>query len=130
MPKSRHYKKPFEQRRIAHERIMELFRQAELRYAKQRPSEQDKKLADRYVSLARRLSMRYKVSIPRELRRRFCRHCYSYLKPGVNCRVRVQKHRVIYLCMNCRNFMRFVLTRRSKAKPQAQPHAQSQPNRK
>ena len=101
--KRKYSKKPAEQRQIAEERIIELFRQADIMFSR------NKTLADRYVALARRISQKYKVKIPRELKRKFCKHCHSYLKPGVNCRVRIAKGRVVYYCLNCRKFMRFVI---------------------
>lgn len=101
--KRKHHKKPAEQRQIAEERIIELFRQADIMFSR------DKSLADRYVALARRISQKYKVKIPRNLKRKFCKNCHSYIKPGVNCRVRIAKSRVIYYCLNCRKFMRFVI---------------------
>lgn len=103
--KRRHSKKPAEQRAIAEERIRELFRQADSMFSRSR------KLADRYVELARKISMKYKVRIPRQLKRRFCKHCHCYLKPGVNCRVRIAKGRVIYYCLSCKRFMRFGISR-------------------
>ena len=65
--------------------------------------------AHRYVYIARRIGMKANVSIPRELRRKFCRKCLHFLKPGKNCQVRVHKHRVIYKCLDCGNVMRFVV---------------------
>ncbi|MBU0536450.1 MAG: ribonuclease P, partial [Nanoarchaeota archaeon] len=100
--KHRHSRKPSEHVNIARNRIKELFRQADLA-AKDRMD-----LANRYVTLARKISMKYKVKIPPELRRKFCRHCYKYMLPGKTSRVRIAKQRVIYYCLNCRKFMRFV----------------------
>ena len=106
--KRRHRKKPAEQVKIAKERIKELFKQADAIF------NEEPKLADRYVMLARKIAMKYKVKIPSRLKRKFCKHCYKYLKPGVNCRVRIAKSRVIYYCLNCKRFMRFVLRKRKK----------------
>ena len=83
--------------------IKSLFKEAELIFGK------DKKLADKYVSLARKIAMKFNITLPSELKRKFCKHCYSYLVPGKNCRVRIQKSRVIYYCGNCKKYMRFVL---------------------
>jgi ribonuclease P protein subunit RPR2 len=99
--KRKYSKKPAEQRKIALERIEVLFKQASDMFR------EDSKLADRYVYLARKIAMKYKVKIRAELKRRFCKHCYAYLVPGANCRVRMQKGRVVYYCMRCRRFMRF-----------------------
>ncbi|OYT53907.1 MAG: ribonuclease P [Candidatus Altiarchaeales archaeon ex4484_2] len=59
--------------------------------------------ADRYVLNARKLSSRNNVSIPRELKRRYCRYCYGYLLPGKSSRVRINsaKKRVEVKCLNC-----------------------------
>ncbi len=110
--KRKHRKKPADQTRIARERIQQLFAQAD-RIFDERPD-----LADRYVQLARRISMKYKVRIPPELKRKFCRHCYKYLRPGANARVRNQKGRVIYYCENCRNYMRFMIPKKAGRKKQ------------
>jgi ribonuclease P protein subunit RPR2 len=99
--KKRYSKKPVEQRRIAKERIDILFRQAKDVF------KEDSKLSDRYVELARKIAMKYKVRIRAELKRRFCKHCYKYLMPGVNCRVRMHNGKVVYYCFNCKRFMRF-----------------------
>ena len=87
-------------KKMAQERIKSLFKQAELIF----PT--DKKLAHRYVHLARKIAMKARIRIPRELKRRFCKHCYSYLKPGKNARVRVHGGKVIIYCAECKKFTR------------------------
>jgi len=62
--------------------------------------------ANDYVRKARNLSMKYKLKIPLALKRRFCKHCYSYLIPGKNLRVRLQGQKVIYYCLECKKFTR------------------------
>lgn len=105
--KKREYKaKPKEQVKIAKERINELFKQANEVF------DEDPKLSDRYVELARKISMRLKVRIPRELKRKFCKHCYSYLVAGKNCRVRTHEGKVVYYCQNCKKYMRFPYKKR------------------
>jgi ribonuclease P protein subunit RPR2 len=102
MKKKRAYRaKPYKQVKIAKERINELFRQAEEMF------DEDPKLSDRYVQIARKISMKLKVRIPPELKRRFCKHCYCYLVPGKNCRVRTHEGKVVYYCRQCKKFMRF-----------------------
>ena len=91
---------------IARERVKELFEQAEEIFSK------DTKLADRYVNLARKIAMKVNLKMPRGLNRKFCKHCYSFLKQGVNCRVRTQKHNVVYSCLVCNKHMRFPLARK------------------
>ena len=99
--KGKYSKKSAEHKRIAKQRIEVLFKQAKDTF------KEDTKLADRYVQLARKIAMKYKVRIRPELKRRFCKHCYKYLMPGANCRVRMQKGKVVYFCQSCKKFMRF-----------------------
>ena len=86
---------------IALERITELFKQAEIQF-KEHPE-----LSNRYVVIATKISTRYKVKFPKDLKRRFCKSCHSYLVHGVNCRVRLNDKKVVYYCMGCKQFMRF-----------------------
>jgi len=67
----------------------------------------DPKLANKYVKLARKNAMKVNLRLPKNLKRKFCKHCYSYLVPGKNSRVRIHKSRVIYYCFNCKKYMRF-----------------------
>ncbi len=103
-------KKSKKNREIVKERIEKLFKQAKKVFRK------DKKLANRYVKLARELAMKYRIKIPRKLKRKFCKHCYSYLIPGENCRVRTRGSKVVYYCMECKKYMRFPYLREKKKK--------------
>lgn len=93
--------KPNQERRIAAERISKLFSEADAAFKK------DPALSDRYVAIARKMAMKFKVRMGSELKRKFCKYCYTYLKPGANCRVRLSKAQVVYHCANCKRFMRF-----------------------
>ena len=98
-----------ETRRIALERIHKLFKLARETIHK------DKALAQRYVNIARRLAMAAKVRLPREYRRQVCRHCKSFILPGVNCRVRIQQRRephIVITCLECGKHMRIPLRKR------------------
>lgn len=86
--------------RIAKQHITSLFKEARLMY------KFDKKLSDRYVAIARRIAMKFKIRMPRQCKRRFCKHCYKYLMPGDNCRVRTARGKVVYYCFNCKKYMR------------------------
>ena len=90
-------------KQVALDRINELFSQASLAFKK------DKKRANRYVQLARKISMRSKVRIPSNLKRRYCKHCHNYLLPGVNCRIRTKNKKVVYYCLDCKKYMKFML---------------------
>ena len=65
------------------------------------------KLSNKYVKLARKNAMKVNLHLSNELKRKFCKHCYSYLVPGNNSRVRIHKSRIIYYCFNCKKYMRF-----------------------
>ena len=93
--------KPNSQVKIAKERIDGLFKQADEMFS------EDPQLSDRYVAIARKISMKFKVRIPPQLKRKFCKHCYCFLMPGKNCRVRTHEGKVVYYCQNCKKFMRF-----------------------
>ena len=88
-------------KQIAKERIINMFEKAQEVY-KEYPS-----LADRYVELARKISMKAQISIPSQLKKKFCKNCKKYLVPGLNCRVRTRNKKLIYYCLNCKNYMRF-----------------------
>ena len=96
----KHHKKPANQVEIAKKRIKFLFNEAKGVF------KNDPNLASKYVKTARRIAMKYKIKLPSSLKKRFCKNCYSYLVPGVNSRVRIHKHRVIYYCFNCKHYMR------------------------
>jgi len=87
--------------KTAKESINHLFTEAEKVFS------EDKSLANRYVEIARKIGMKYKVRIPSNLQRKFCKHCYKFLMPGKNLRVRTQKSKVVYYCLECKKFMRF-----------------------
>ena len=91
------------QKDIANERIIILFEQAQEIFPK------NKTLANRYVELARKIAMKVKVRIPMKLKRRFCKHCYRYLQPGVNARIRTRAGKVVISCLECKRFMRIPL---------------------
>lgn len=98
--KRAHKKKSFNTRVIAFGRIKELFKQADEVFSKT-PS-----LANRYVTLARKISMKYKIKLPIELKRKFCKSCYKYWKPGKTVRIRLLKGRKVYFCEFCKKFTR------------------------
>jgi len=89
-----------EKKRIALERIRTLFKEAEVR-----AREGEQKLADRYVAIARKIAMKHKVKIPKELKRRFCKHCYSYLTSR-NSRIRIRDGKLVVYCFNCKKYTR------------------------
>jgi ribonuclease P protein subunit RPR2 len=81
-------------RELARERIERLFVLA---------GEESRK---EYITLARKIGMKYRVRIPKELKMRMCRNCYSYLIFGRNARVRLRGDRMSVTCLNCGKVMR------------------------
>ncbi|MEM2971025.1 MAG: ribonuclease P [Candidatus Bathyarchaeia archaeon] len=93
-------------KRIAKRRIQTLFKLARETF------HEDPALAQRYVYLARKIAMAAKLRLPKEYRRQVCRHCKSFILPGVNCRVRIKQRRephAVITCLNCGKHMRIPL---------------------
>ena len=98
-------------KQIALQRIHTLFRLAK------EVIHEDPELAQRYVKIARKIAMGTKLRLPKEYRRLVCRHCKSFILPGVNCRIRIQSRRephVVVTCLNCGKQSRMPLKDREK----------------
>ena len=94
---SRKYqKKAADVLKITRQRIRILFREAKEVFAT------DPSLANRYIEMARKLGMKYKVKITPSLQKQFCKHCYKYLMPSVNLRVRIKDGHMVYYCLECK----------------------------
>ena len=106
----KYQKKSEKQKKKAREHIEALFKEAESVFSK------DPAMADRYVYLARKIAMKFKIRIPSVLKRRFCKFCYKYVKPGVNLRIRLSKSKVVYYCLECRHLYRLPYLKEKKAK--------------
>lgn len=103
-----------EERKIATERINVLFSLAE-KYA----LEGKEQRANRYAQLAWKIGMRYNVSVPGYLKKRYCRGCRTYLRPGINSRVRLTGDRITITCKTCGRFYRFPFLRERRARPRS-----------
>jgi len=100
-------------KRIAMQRIRTLFHLA------RETVQEDPALAQRYVDIARKVAMAAKVRLPKEYRSQVCRHCKSFILPGVNCRVRIKQRRephMVITCLNCGKQMRIPLKRKEKSR--------------
>lgn len=104
MTKKRTYKDKKIQSQIALKRINKLFTMAE-----KKALDGNISIANRYVSIARKLSMKYLVPIPKQFKRCFCKHCYFFLIPYINCRFRVHRSKLIIYCNNCKKYTRIPL---------------------
>lgn len=94
---------------LAKERIDILF------YLAEKEAEDHKiQRSSRYVELARKIGMRYNVRIPRMYRRKFCKHCHTYLYPSTNSRVRIRSRNIVIYCESCGGYMRMPLVRNKR----------------
>ena len=84
-------------------RVKELFREARAVF------NDDKEFSKKYVKLARKIAMRVNLRLPREIKVQFCRNCNAYQMPSVNCRIRTKNGKVVYYCLECRHFRRYVM---------------------
>ena len=92
-------------KKIARDRIEVLFEQAQRAFA------DHPERSDRYVELARRIAMRQRIRMDLGFRRRFCHHCYAFLVPGRNMRVRVHRGTVVVTCHSCNKKSRYRVVR-------------------
>lgn len=88
---------------IARERIIILFERAEKIFSK------NKSLADRYIILARKIAMKSNIRLTKVQKKKFCKHCYSYLIPGLNSRIRINNNKIITYCNECKKYSRMQL---------------------
>lgn len=96
---------------IALRRIRKLFRLA------RETIHEDPALAQRYVDIARKVAMAARIRLPKECRRQVCRHCKSFILPGVNCRVRIKQRRephLVITCLNCGKQMRIPIRKKKE----------------
>ncbi len=90
-------KKPEYQLKIAKERIILLLNEG-IGVYKERPD-----LTKRYYKSAKKIGMRYNVGMPRELKRKFCKYCFSYLIEGW----RFKKGHMYVKCQKCGKILRY-----------------------
>jgi ribonuclease P protein subunit RPR2 len=102
-------------KRLAMQRIQTLFRLARETF------HENPALAQRYIRIARKIAMAARVRLPKEYRLQVCRHCKSFILPGVNSRVRIKQRRephAVITCLNCGKQMRKPLKKKKeKQKP-------------
>jgi ribonuclease P protein subunit RPR2 len=101
---------PPRSKKIAKERISFLFCRAAEFFSVDPPT------SDKCVALARKISMRHRVRIDRAHKRQFCRHCYRFLVPGENVRVRIARGKVVMTCLSCGRQMRIMVKKRHEGR--------------
>jgi ribonuclease P protein subunit RPR2 len=92
-------------KKIARERIGTLFNQARQMFS------ENPERSNRYVEIARKIAMRQRIRIDHEFRRQYCHHCYAFLVPGQNMRVRVHRGNVVVTCLSCTRKTRYRVVR-------------------
>ncbi|MEM7821429.1 MAG: ribonuclease P protein component 4 [Candidatus Aenigmatarchaeota archaeon] len=90
-------------KKIAKERIEILFNLAE-KELKKHPER-----SRRYVELARKIGLRYNVRLKKELKRKFCKECNSFLIPGISSTIRIENGYVTVKCSNCKKIYRYLV---------------------
>lgn len=95
---------------IAEERIDILFNRAEAEFTR------NPERSHRYVEMARNIAKKYNMKIPVLWSRRFCRNCHRFLKPGINCSVRLSDSSVVIKCLECGNINKKPYVREKKEK--------------
>ncbi|MBI5680062.1 MAG: ribonuclease P [Methanobacterium sp.] len=96
--------------KIASERIDILFKLAEESFEK-RPDR-----SDRYVEMAKNIVTKYNLRMPRIWKRRFCKNCNKFLKPGSNCQIRLKDSSVTIKCLECGNIVNIPYIKEKKYK--------------
>jgi len=98
-------------KRIAKQRVQTLFSLAK------GTIHEDPALAQHYVDTARKVAMAAKIRLPKEYRRQVCKHCKSFVLPGVNCRVRLKQRRephIVITCLKCGGHTRIALANKQE----------------
>jgi ribonuclease P protein subunit RPR2 len=98
---------------IGKERIDILFKLADQEFSR------NPERSHRYIKLARNISTKYNIRMPPQWRRRFCKNCYKFLKPGNNCKIRITKGKVHLKCLECGQMMRVPYEKEKKLKRRA-----------
>ena len=78
--------------------------------------------AQQLAKQARKIQMKTRIKFPQEWKKRFCKHCKSFLYPGVNCRVRLSStNKIIAIrCNQCNKYTRIPYYRRKEVKNESQ----------
>jgi ribonuclease P protein subunit RPR2 len=85
---------------LARDRIKILFKHSE----KATPE-----AAQKAVKRARAIGMKYRVHMPKDVKRKYCKKCNAFLRPGVNCTIRLNQKKqphVVITCKGCGAIMR------------------------
>lgn len=75
-------------------------------------------LAQTYARQARKLQMKARIKFPPEWKKRFCKHCKTFLHPGVNATVRLSSTNKILAikCLKCGGYTRIPYSKKLRGK--------------
>ncbi|MBZ2165971.1 ribonuclease P [Methanobacterium sp. VT] len=83
--------------KIAEERIDILFNKADDELTRH------PERSNRYVEMARNIAKKYNMKMSSKWSKRFCHSCYHFMKPGLNCQIRLSDSSVVIKCLECGN---------------------------
>ncbi|MFT4304060.1 MAG: ribonuclease P protein component 4 [Candidatus Woesearchaeota archaeon] len=89
-----------EQKKVAKDHVNILLSEADKVFDK------NKSLANRYIEIVIAIRNKIKIRLTKQQKSKFCKKCNSYLRPGVNCNVRIKNKFVLYHCKECGNIRR------------------------
>jgi len=62
--------------------------------------------SDKLIKKAYKLALKTRTKLPKTLKRRFCKHCFTYFT-AKNHSVRITGKTITYTCLNCKKWIRF-----------------------
>lgn len=83
-------------KKIALKRIKKLLDLAKEIYDK------NPELSRRYVEIAWKIKLKCNVKLPKILKLRFCKKCFTVWIPSKTVKVRIKKGWINYICLSCR----------------------------
>ena len=57
----------------------------------------------RYVEMARNIATKYNMKMPATWSKRYCHYCHQFMKPGLNCQIRLSDSSIVIKCLECGN---------------------------
>lgn len=94
--------------KIADERINILFHQAEEELS------HNPERSHRYVQIAQNIAKKYNLELIETWKRRFCKNCQHFIRPGLNSQIRLSNSSIIVKCLDCGNIRRIPYIKEKK----------------
>ena len=100
----RNLKQKDKEKEIAINHVHAMFLEAE------KQASQNIELSNKLIDSSLQILMKFRLRIPSVYKTKFCKNCKTFFIPGVNCRVRTHKCKIIYHCFKCKSFIRKNIT--------------------